>query len=76
MPQTVITREYPRPWKQGDEPFYPINDPENARLYQRYQALAAERPEVLFGGRLGEYRYYDMDKVIEAARDRAQRECE
>ncbi len=64
---TVITREYPAPWKKGDEPYYPINDERNNRLFERYQQLAQKERNVLFGGRLGQYRYYDMDKVIEAA---------
>lgn len=64
---TVITREYPATWERGDEPYYPINDDRNNRLFARYQELAAGEKNVLFGGRLGQYRYYDMDKVIEAA---------
>ncbi len=64
---TVITREYPAEWKQGDEPYYPINDERNMKLLSEYQKLAEEEKNVLFGGRLGQYRYYDMDKVIEAA---------
>ncbi len=66
---TVITREYPAEWKQGDEPYYPINDERNSVLLTEYQKLAQEETNVLFGGRLGQYRYYDMDKVIEAALD-------
>lgn len=64
---TVITREYPAEWKRGDEPYYPINDDSNNELYAKYQELAGKEKNVLFGGRLGQYRYYDMDKVIEAA---------
>ncbi len=64
---TVITREYPAEWKQGDEPYYPINDERNNQLFAEYQKLAAKEKKVLFGGRLGQYKYYDMDKVIEAA---------
>ena len=67
QPDTIITREYPAEWKRGDEPYYPVNDEKNSRLYAEYQALAAKEKNVLFGGRLGQYRYYDMDKVIEAA---------
>lgn len=67
QPTTVITREYPKMWQQGDEPYYPINDDRNTSLYEEYQKLAAAEPDVLFGGRLGMYRYFDMDKVIEAA---------
>lgn len=66
-PDTVITREYPAEWKKGDEPYYPINDERNNELFRRYQELAAGEPGILFGGRLGQYRYYDMDKVIGAA---------
>ncbi len=66
-PDTVITREYPAEWKKGDEPYYPINDQRNNELFCRYQELAAREPGVLFGGRLGQYKYYDMDKVIGAA---------
>ncbi len=64
---TIITREYPAAWKPGDEPYYPINDERNNKLFAEYQKLAAQEKNVLFGGRLGQYRYYDMDKVIEAA---------
>ena len=66
---TVITREYPADWKRGDEPYYPINDERNNTLYAKYQELAKKERGVLFGGRLGQYRYYDMDKVIAAALD-------
>ncbi|MCR5684582.1 MAG: NAD(P)-binding protein [Lachnospiraceae bacterium] len=64
---TVITREYPAAWHKGDEPYYPVNNEQNAALYARYQALAAQLPNVTFGGRLGLYRYYDMDKTVMAA---------
>lgn len=64
---TVITREYPMPWKEGDEPYYPVNDQRNDALFRQYRELAAGRPHVIFGGRLGQYKYYDMDKVIAAA---------
>lgn len=66
---TVITREYPSEWKKGDEPYYPVNNEKNDALFARYQELAAGEPNVLFGGRLGQYKYYDMDKVIAAALD-------
>ncbi len=66
-PDTVITREYPVAWKRGDEPYYPINDQENSALYARYLELARQEGNVLFGGRLGQYKYYDMDKVIAEA---------
>ena len=65
--QTVISREYPVEWKPGDDPYYPVNDQQNAALFTRYRALAESEPRTLFGGRLGAYQYYDMDKVIEAA---------
>ena len=71
---TVITREYPAPWKKGDEPYYPINDEKNTALYARYEELARAEKNVVFGGRLGQYRYYDMDKVIRSALDLARRE--
>lgn len=74
QPDTVITREYPKEWKQGDEPYYPVNDAQNAALYQKYLALAAREKNVLFGGRLGQYQYYDMDKVIAAALKMAEKE--
>ncbi len=64
---TVITREYPAAWTPGEEPYYPVNDEKNNRLFAEYQKLAQKEKKVLFGGRLGQYRYYDMDKVIEAA---------
>ncbi|MBQ2101597.1 MAG: UDP-galactopyranose mutase [Lachnospiraceae bacterium] len=64
---TVITREYPAEWKRGDEPYYPINNDRNNGLFAEYQKLAEKEKNVLFGGRLGQYKYYDMDKVIAAA---------
>ena len=67
QPDTVITREYPAEWKKGDEPYYPVNDEKNSSLYQQYAELASKEQGVLFGGRLGQYKYYDMDKVIDAA---------
>ena len=72
LPKTVISREYSSEWKPGDEPYYPVNDEKNASLYDAYKALADKEEKVLFGGRLGEYRYYDMDQVIAAALDRAE----
>ena len=66
---TIISREYPDEWQPGMEPYYPINDEENGALYRRYLALAQSEPDVIFGGRLGLYRYFDMDKVIRAALD-------
>ena len=67
QPKTVITREYPADWKEGMEPYYPINDERNQALYQKYKELAEKEEHVMFGGRLAEYKYYDMDKVIESA---------
>lgn len=67
QPKTVISREYSAEWKPGDEPYYPVNDEANGKLYEQYRMLAEKEDKVIFGGRLGEYRYYDMDKVIEAA---------
>lgn len=74
QPDTVITREYPATWSRGDEPYYPINDDRNNELFTKYQALAEKEENVLFGGRLGQYRYYDMDKVIGAALDMVKKE--
>ena len=67
QPKTVISREYSSEWKVGMEPYYPVNNEENNSLYQRYRALAEKEAGVIFGGRLGQYKYYDMDKVIAAA---------
>ena len=67
QPKTVISREYSSEWKVGDEPYYPVNDAKNTELYQQYKALAETEKGVIFGGRLGEYKYYDMDAVIDAA---------
>ena len=72
QPKTVITREYPVTWAEGMEPYYPVNDSKNQELYQKYSELAAKESKVIFGGRLGEYKYYDMDKVIEAALKKAE----
>ena len=74
QPDTVITREYPKTWNRGDEPYYPVNDEKNAALYKKYEELAKTERNVLFGGRLGQYRYYDMDKVIAAALQMAENE--
>ncbi len=67
LPQTVISREYSSEWRVGDEPYYPVNDARNAALYAEYKKLADAEKKVVFGGRLGEYRYYDMDQTIAAA---------
>ena len=71
---TVVTREYPKAWEPGMEPYYPVNDEANTMLFAKYQELAQKEKNVLFGGRLGQYRYYDMDKVIEVARSMAKAE--
>ena len=71
QPKTVITREYPAEWEEGMEPFYPVNDAPNTALYEQYAALAAKEKDVLFLGRLAEYRYYDMDDAIAAALTKA-----
>lgn len=67
QPKTVISKEYSSEWTVGAEPYYPVNDEKNTALYMKYEALAKQEPNVIFGGRLGSYKYYDMDKVIEAA---------
>ena len=71
LPKTVISREYSSGWKPGDEPCYPVNDERNGELYAEYKALADAEDGVIFGGRLGEYKYYDMDQVIAAALEKA-----
>ncbi len=74
LPKTVISREYSSEWKPGDEPYYPVNDAKNGALYQQYKALADKEQKVIFGGRLGEYKYYDMDQTIAAALKLAEKE--
>ena len=74
LPKTVISREYSSEWKPGDEPYYPVNDEKNSILYQKYRTLAEQEKQVAFGGRLGEYKYYDMDQVIAAALRKAAEE--
>ena len=76
QPKTVISREYSAEWHAGDEPYYPVNDEKNSALYEQYKALAEKEEKVLFGGRLGEYKYYDMDKVIESALAAVRKELE
>ena len=71
---TIISREYSSEWKPGDEPYYPLNDARNTSLYEEYKKLATEESNIIFGGRLGEYKYYDMDKVIEVALNKATEE--
>ena len=74
LPKTIISREYYSEWKPGDEPYYPVNDEKNGELYARYKERAQGEKKVIFGGRLGEYKYYDMDAVIGAALERAEKE--
>ena len=74
QPKTVISREYSSEWKPGDEPYYPVNDEKNSQLYAQYKALAEREENIIFGGRLGEYKYYDMDAVIAAALDMSKQE--
>ena len=73
-PKTVITREYPATWKKGDEPYYPMNDDKNNELYLKYTELAAKQNNIIFGGRLGMYKYFDMHNVIETALDCVKKE--
>ena len=72
--KTVITREYPANWEKGDEPYYPVNDDRNNALYEQYKALAENEKNVIFGGRLGQYKYFDMDKCIESALEFCEKE--
>jgi UDP-galactopyranose mutase len=74
LEKTVISREYSSEWTPGEEPYYPVNDEKNIKLYEDYKRLAESENKVIFGGRLGEYKYYDMDRVIEAALDRCKKE--
>ena len=74
LPKTVISREFSSEWKPGDEPYYPVNDEKNGALYQAYKKLVDSETRVIFGGRLGEYKYYDMDKVIASALEMSRRE--
>ncbi len=74
IPKTVISREYSSEWKVGDEPYYPVNDEKNGKLYQEYKKLAEDEKNVIFGGRLGEYKYYDMHAVIASALDLCEKE--
>ena len=75
LPKTVISREYSSEWKPGDEPYYPVNDEKNGELYAKYKVKAEAEDKVIFGGRLGEYKYYDMDQVIAAALEKTKEEC-
>ena len=74
LPKTVISRKYSSEWKPGDEPYYPVNDEKNSALYAEYKKLADTERNVIFGGRLGEYKYYDMDAVIASALDLCKKE--
>lgn len=74
LPKTIISREYSSEWKPGDEPYYPVNDEKNSELYKKYKAMADKEDKVIFGGRLGEYKYYDMDAVIASALECAKKE--
>ena len=74
LPKTIISKEYSSEWKPGDEPYYPVNDERNTELYQKYRELADKEDKVIFGGRLGEYKYYDMDAVIASALDLTKKE--
>ena len=74
QPKTVISREYSSEWKLGDEPYYPVNDEKNGNLYAQYKELADAEKKIIFGGRLGEYKYYDMDAVIASALDMCEKE--
>ncbi|MDD3747384.1 MAG: UDP-galactopyranose mutase, partial [Anaerostipes sp.] len=74
QPKTVISREYSSEWKLGDEPYYPVNDEKNGKLYEEYKELAQKEKNIIFGGRLGEYKYYDMDAVIASALEMCEKE--
>ena len=74
IPGTVISREYSSEWKPGDEPYYPVNDEKNSALYAEYRKLALAEEKVIFGGRLGEYKYYDMDATVAAVLNLCDRE--
>ncbi len=74
LPKTIISREYSSEWKFGDVPYYPVNDEKNSELYRKYKELADKEEKIIFGGRLGKYKYYDMDAVIASALECAERE--
>ena len=74
QPKTVISKEYSTEWKPGIEPYYPVNDETNTSLYEKYKELAENNKNIIFGGRLGNYKYYDMDKVIEVALEAVSKE--
>ena len=74
LPKTIISREYSSEWKPGDEPYYPVNDEKNSALYSQYKELADKEDKVIFGGRLGEYKYYDMDATVASVLDKCEKE--
>jgi UDP-galactopyranose mutase len=74
LPKTIISREYSSEWRPGDEPYYPVNDEKNGGLYEEYRRLADLECKVIFGGRLGEYKYYDMDAVVASALEMSKNE--
>ena len=76
MPKTIISREYSSEWKPGDEPYYPVNDAKNGALYTQYKKLAEGEKNLIFGGRLGEYKYYDMDAVVASALGMSKKELD
>ena len=76
LPKTIISREYSSEWKPGDEPYYPVNDEKNGELYARYKERARGEKKVIFGGRLGEYKYYDMDTTIASVLEKCEEEFE
>ena len=76
LPKTIISKEYSSEWKPGNEPYYPVNDEKNSTLYEKYKELADKEENVIFGGRLGEYKYYDMDATVASVLDRCKQELE
>ena len=74
IPKTIISREYSTEWKPGDEAYYPVNDEKNSKIYTEYLKLAKQQSKVVFGGRLGQYKYYDMDQIIVEALHLADKE--
>ena len=76
LPKTIISREYSSEWKPGDEPYYPVNDAKNGALYTQYKKLAEGEKNIIFGGRLGEYKYYDMDAVVASALGMSKKELD
>ena len=74
QPKTVITKEYPKEWQPGDEPYYPVNDDKNIALYKKYKELAGQKDNIIFGGRLAEYKYYDMHHIIYCALETVEKE--